>query len=85
MVIARSPLINPVKTASPFGLTVMPDTCDSLEAHVSSIQVEPPLSRSGEKSVKPSFTDEDIPRLWEVWKEAIKDLTGPIPLELPPF
>jgi hypothetical protein len=31
------------------------------------------------------YTQEDIPVLREQWKEKIADLTGPIPLELPPL
>ena len=31
------------------------------------------------------YTREDIPVLRERWKEKIADLTGPIPLELPPL
>ena len=31
------------------------------------------------------YSREDIPILREQWKESIADLTGPIPLELPPL
>ena len=34
---------------------------------------------------RPPLSDEDIPQLRERWLKEISDITGPIPMELPPF
>ena len=42
-------------------------------------------NRAQENRTKNRYSPSDIPRLREQWFEKTSDLTGPIPLELPPF
>ena len=42
-------------------------------------------NRAQENRTKNKYSPSDIPRLREQWFDKTSDLTGPIPLELPPF